>query len=54
MVLPDSLGPRTTAWLDLVLQGLVTAVVAFGLLAAFRVPELQPATQRITRLVRRG
>jgi putative peptidoglycan lipid II flippase len=54
MVLPDALGPRTTAWLDLVVQGLVTAVVAFGLLAAFRVPELQPATQRITRLVRRG
>jgi putative peptidoglycan lipid II flippase len=54
MVLPDSVGPRTTAWADLVVQGLVTAVVAFGLLVAFRVPELQPATQRITRLVRRG
>ncbi|MGB3442854.1 MAG: murein biosynthesis integral membrane protein MurJ [Actinophytocola sp.] len=47
-------GPRLTAWIHLVVQGLVTAVVAFGLLAAFRVPELQPATQRITRLVRRG
>jgi putative peptidoglycan lipid II flippase len=47
-------GPRLTAWVHLVVQGLVTAVVAFGLLAAFRVPELQPATQRISRLVRRG
>jgi putative peptidoglycan lipid II flippase len=53
MVLGDG-GPRLTAWVHLVVQGLVTFVVAFGLLAAFRVPELQPATQRITRLVRRG
>jgi putative peptidoglycan lipid II flippase len=32
----------------------VTTVVAFGLLAVFRVPELQPAVTRISRLVRRG
>ncbi|MBB4906692.1 putative peptidoglycan lipid II flippase [Actinophytocola algeriensis] len=54
MVLGDGAGPRLTAWVHLVVQGLVTTVVAFGLLVAFRVPELQPATQRITRLVRRG
>jgi putative peptidoglycan lipid II flippase len=51
-VLPDG-APRLTAWVELVVQGLVTSVVAFGLLAVFRVPELQPAVSRITRLVRR-
>ncbi len=54
MVLPDGAGPRLTAWLEVFVQGLVTGVVAFGLLAAFKVPELQPAVSRITRLVRRG
>ncbi len=54
LVLPASLGPRLTAWFDLTLQGMVTGVVAFGLLAVFKVPELQPAVSRITRLVRRG
>lgn len=53
LVLPAGAGPRLTAWIELVLQGLVTGVVAFGLLAVFRVPELQPAVSRITRLVRR-
>jgi putative peptidoglycan lipid II flippase len=52
-VLPDSLGPKATAWFDLIVQGLLTTVVAFGLLAVFKVPELQPAVSRITRLVRR-
>ncbi|MGH8967285.1 MAG: murein biosynthesis integral membrane protein MurJ, partial [Actinomycetes bacterium] len=54
LVLPDGSGPRLVAWLDLILQGAVTGLVAFGLLAVFRVPELQPAVSRITRLVRRG
>ena len=54
LVLPDGSGPRLVAWLDLILQGVVTGLVAFGLLAVFRVPELQPAVARITRLVRRG
>jgi putative peptidoglycan lipid II flippase len=53
LVLPDT-GPRIEAWLEMIVQGLVTTVVAFGLLAVFRVPELQPAVTRITRLVRRG
>lgn len=53
LVLPAGAGPRLTAWLDLVLQGLITGAVAFGLLVVFRVPELQPAVSRITRLVRR-
>lgn len=53
-VVSDGVGPKITAWLDLITQGLVTTVVAFGLLAVFRVPELQPAVARITRLVRRG
>jgi putative peptidoglycan lipid II flippase len=52
-VLPAG-APTLTAWVELIVQGLVTTVVAFGLLAVFRVPELQPAVSRITRLVRRG
>jgi putative peptidoglycan lipid II flippase len=52
-ILPGA-GPVLSAWVDLVVQGLLTTVVAFGLLAVFKVPELQPAVSRITRLVRRG
>jgi putative peptidoglycan lipid II flippase len=54
MALPDGAGDTVTAWVLLVVESLVTLVVAFGLLAAFKVPELNPALQRITRLVRRG
>ncbi|MDQ3406034.1 MAG: murein biosynthesis integral membrane protein MurJ [Actinomycetota bacterium] len=36
------------------IQGLLAGIVAFGVLALLRVPELKPATSRITRLVRRG
>jgi putative peptidoglycan lipid II flippase len=53
-VLPDGMGPKVTAWVDLIVQGVLTTIVAFGLLAVFKVPELQPAVSRITRLVRRG
>ncbi|GLW92127.1 lipid II flippase MurJ [Actinokineospora globicatena] len=44
----------TTAWVNLAVQGPVACVVAFGVLVALKVPELKPATSRITRLVRRG
>jgi putative peptidoglycan lipid II flippase len=54
LVLPDGLGDAPTAWVLLVVESLITLVVAFGLLAVFKVPELNPAWQRITRLVRRG
>jgi putative peptidoglycan lipid II flippase len=54
LVLPDGFGDTPAAWVKLIVQGVVTTVVAFGLLAVFKVPELAPATQRITRLVRRG
>lgn len=54
MALPDGAGDTVTAWVLLVVESLVTLVVAFGLLAAFKVPELNPALQRITRLMRRG
>jgi putative peptidoglycan lipid II flippase len=54
MALPDGAGDAVTAWVLLVVESLVTLVVAFGLLAAFKVPELNPALQRITRLMRRG
>ncbi|GLZ37404.1 murein biosynthesis integral membrane protein MurJ [Actinokineospora sp. NBRC 105648] len=52
-VLPDAVS-LVTAWVTLVVQGVLASVVAFGVLAALRVPELRPATSRITRLVRRG
>jgi len=54
LVLPGGVSPTVAAWVKLVVQGVVTSVVAFGLLAAFKVPELTPAVRRITRLVRRG
>ncbi|MGQ0839495.1 murein biosynthesis integral membrane protein MurJ [Actinokineospora sp.] len=54
LVLPAGVESRLTAWVALVIQGLVAGVVAFGVLAALKVPELKPATSRITRLVRRG
>jgi putative peptidoglycan lipid II flippase len=50
----DGSGPTLVAWVKVVVQSVITGVVAFGLLVAFRVPELEPARQRITRLVRRG
>jgi len=53
MALPADIGARFGAWLDLVVQGLVCLVVSFAVLALFRLPELRPATTRITRLVRR-
>jgi len=53
MVLPDGFGDTATAWVLLVVQGLVTLAATFGLLVAFKVPELDPALRRITRLVRR-
>ena len=53
MVLPDGFGDTPTAWVLLIVQGLVTLAATFGLLVAFKVPELDPALRRITRLVRR-
>lgn len=50
----DGSGATLVAWVKVVVQSVVTGVVAFGLLTVFRVPELEPARQRITRLVRRG
>ena len=52
-VVPD-FGVRTTAWIKLVLQGLVGLGVSFGVLAALKVEELAPATKRFTRLIKRG
>ncbi|WP_460394284.1 murein biosynthesis integral membrane protein MurJ [Actinophytocola sediminis] len=49
-----SAGPTLVAWVKVVVLSVVTGVVTFGLLAVFKVPELEPARQRITRLVRRG
>ncbi|WP_435157529.1 murein biosynthesis integral membrane protein MurJ [Amycolatopsis sacchari] len=51
-VVPD-FGPRLTAWIKLVLQGIVGLGVSFGVLAALKVEELAPATKRFTRLVKR-
>jgi putative peptidoglycan lipid II flippase len=41
------------AFLLLLVEGLVSGVVSFGVLAALRVEELKPATAKITRLIRR-
>jgi putative peptidoglycan lipid II flippase len=43
----------TRALLSLVIEGLIAGVVSFGVLAALRVDELKPATEKITRLIRR-
>ncbi|GAB2979497.1 murein biosynthesis integral membrane protein MurJ [Amycolatopsis acidiphila] len=51
-IVPD-FGVRITAWLKLILQGIVGLGVSFGVLAALKVEELAPATKRITRLVKR-
>jgi putative peptidoglycan lipid II flippase len=53
MIVPD-FGIRITAWIKLILQGLVGLGVSFGVLAALKVEELAPATKRFTRLVKRG
>ena len=50
----DSAGATLVAWVKVVVQSTITGVVTFGLLVVFKVPELEPARQRITRLVRRG
>lgn len=53
LIVPD-FGVRITAWIKLILQGLVGLGVSFGVLAALKVEELAPATKRFTRLVKRG
>ncbi|HVW40982.1 MAG TPA: lipid II flippase MurJ, partial [Amycolatopsis sp.] len=52
-IVPD-FGVRATAWIKLILQGLVGLGVSFGVLAALKVEELAPATKRFTRLIKRG
>jgi len=52
-IVPD-FGERLTAWIKLILQGIVGLGVSFGVLAALKVEELAPATKRFTRLVKRG
>ncbi|GGS19151.1 lipid II flippase MurJ [Actinokineospora fastidiosa] len=54
VLVPDGVQGAGSAWATLILQSLVAGGVAFGGLALLRVPELRPATTRITRLVRRG
>jgi putative peptidoglycan lipid II flippase len=41
------------SWVEVVLVTLIGLPLAFGLLAAFRVPEMKPAIDKINRLVRR-
>ncbi|MFD5825809.1 murein biosynthesis integral membrane protein MurJ [Lentzea sp. NPDC060358] len=45
--------PVVAAWFEVVLVTLIGLPLAFGLLAAFRVPEMKPAIDKINRLVRR-
>ncbi|MET9226897.1 murein biosynthesis integral membrane protein MurJ [Lentzea sp. NPDC003310] len=42
-----------SSWVELVLVTAIGLPLAFGLLAAFRVPEMKPAIDKINRLVRR-
>jgi putative peptidoglycan lipid II flippase len=41
------------SWVEVILVTLIGLPLAFGLLAAFRVPEMKPAIDKINRLVRR-
>ncbi|MFD7657283.1 murein biosynthesis integral membrane protein MurJ [Actinosynnema sp. NPDC059797] len=43
----------TGAWVELVIQGVVGLPLSFALLALFRVPEVKPALDKISRLVGR-
>lgn len=45
--------PVVAAWFETILVALIGLPLAFGLLAAFRVPEMKPAIDKINRLVRR-
>ncbi|WP_246256832.1 murein biosynthesis integral membrane protein MurJ [Amycolatopsis anabasis] len=53
MLVPDSFGPTLGAWVKLFLQGIVGIVVSFGVLIALKIPELDPVTRRITRMIKR-
>lgn len=53
-VVPDSFGVTFQAWVKLLLQTVVGIAVSFGVLMALKVEELKPATDRITRLIKRG
>jgi len=54
MMLGEGASAKLSAWLLLVFQSVITIGVAGGLMVLFKVPELEPAVRRITRLVRRG
>ncbi|MET9634103.1 murein biosynthesis integral membrane protein MurJ [Lentzea sp. NPDC006480] len=56
MLLQNVIGfanPVVAAWFEVILVTLIGLPLAFGLLAAFRVPEMKPAIDKINRLVRR-
>ncbi len=44
---------RVASWVEVIVVTLVGLPLSFGLLAAFRVPEMKPAIDKINRLVRR-
>ncbi|WP_433266863.1 murein biosynthesis integral membrane protein MurJ [Actinosynnema sp. CS-041913] len=46
-------GPVATAWVELVVLTMVGLPLSFALLAVFRVPEVRPVMDKISRLVRR-
>jgi len=54
LMLGEGASVKLSAWLLLVFQSVITIGVAGGLMVLFKVPELDPAVRRITRLVRRG
>ncbi|MEU7478480.1 murein biosynthesis integral membrane protein MurJ [Lentzea sp. NPDC042327] len=48
-----SIHPVAAGWVETILVTVIGLPLAFGLLAAFRVPEMKPAIDKINRLVRR-
>ncbi|GAB3486876.1 putative peptidoglycan lipid II flippase [Amycolatopsis cihanbeyliensis] len=54
LLVPDALGATLQAWVKLVLQGVVGLGVAFGVLVALKIDELNPITRRVTRMAKRA
>ncbi|MPY97703.1 MAG: murein biosynthesis integral membrane protein MurJ [Actinophytocola sp.] len=54
MLVPDALPSTLRAWVSLVAQSVVGLGVSFGVLAALKVDELAPLTNRVSRLLGRA
>nr|WP_231104907.1 murein biosynthesis integral membrane protein MurJ [Haloechinothrix halophila] len=54
MLVPDALPSTLHAWVSLIAQSIVGLGVSFGILAALKVDELAPLTNRVSRLLGRA